>query len=80
MRIGELIGLAREIKGWTLRELERETGISNALLSQIETGHVKDPSFTKVVRICEALGLPLDRAAECASLKRLKEILRKKTT
>lgn len=77
MRIGELIGLARAIKGWTIRDLERETGISNALISQIETGHVKDPSFTKVVRLCEALGLPLDRAAKCVSLKYLKSILRK---
>lgn len=77
MTVGELIGLARAIKGWTIRDLERETGISNALISQIETGHVKEPSFTKVVRLCEALGLPLDRVAECVSLKRLKAILRK---
>lgn len=77
MRVGELLGLAREIKGWTIRDLERETGISNALISQIETGHVKDPSFTKVVRLCEALGLPLNRAAEAVSLKRIKEIMRK---
>lgn len=77
MLVGEMIGLAREIKGWSLRDLERETGISNALISQIETGHIKDPSFTKVVRLCEALGLPLERAAEGHSLKRVKEILRK---
>ena len=77
MKVGELICLAREIKGWTLRDLERETGISNALISQIETGHVKDPSFTKVVRLCEALGLPLERAASCVSLKALRSILRK---
>ena len=79
MKVGEMISLARQIKGWTIRDLERETGISNALISQIETGHVKDPGFTKIVRICEALGLPLDRAAECVSLKVLKSILRKKT-
>lgn len=77
MRIGELLSLAREIKGWTIRDVERETGISNALVSQIETGHVKNPSFTKVVRICEALSVPIDRAAECASLKQLKAMLRK---
>lgn len=77
MRVGELLSLAREIKGWTIRDVERETGISNALVSQIETGHIKDPSFTKVVRICEALGVPIDRAAECASLKQLKAMLRK---
>lgn len=77
MRVGELLGLAREIKGWTIRDLERETGISNALISQIETGHVKDPSFTKVVRLCEALNVSLDRAADLVSLKQLKAMLRK---
>lgn len=77
MRIGELIGLAREIKGWSQRDLERETGISNPLISQIETGQVKDPSFTKVVRLCEALGVPIERAADCVSLRQLKAILRK---
>lgn len=78
MRIGELIQLARAIKGWTIRDLERETGISNALISQIETGHVKDASFTKIVRLCEALGLPLEKAAQCVSLKSLKDMLRKR--
>lgn len=77
MQIGEILKLAREIKGMSVRDLERETGISNALISQIETGHVKSPSFVNVVRLCEALNLPVARAAECVSLKRLKEILRK---
>lgn len=79
MVLGELLKLGREIKGWSLRDLERECGISNAMLSQIESGHVKNPSFTSVVRICEALNLPLDRAAGLVSLKRLKDILRKPT-
>jgi HTH-type transcriptional regulator, competence development regulator len=77
MRVGELIEMARQVKGWTLRDLEKETGISNALISQIETGHVKDPSFTKVVRLCEALNLPLEKAAQCVSLKALKAILKR---
>lgn len=77
MKIGEFIALARSIKGVTIRDLERETGISNALISQIETGHVKDPSFTKVVRICEALNAPITLAADCVSLRQLKAVLRK---
>jgi transcriptional regulator with XRE-family HTH domain len=75
MRVGELLELARKIRGWSLRDLERETGISNALISQIETGHVKDASFTKVVRLCEALNLPLEKAAQCVSLNALKAVL-----
>lgn len=63
MRLGELIGVARECKGWTLRELERASGVSNALISQIETGKVRDPGFTTVIRLVDALGVTLDRAA-----------------
>lgn len=65
MTLGEFIAVAREIKGLTLRQLEEKTGISNALLSQIETGHVKEPSWRNVVKIAKALGLKLDRLASC---------------
>lgn len=65
MRLGELLGVARECKGLTLRQLEKQTGISNALLSQIETGHVREPSWRNVVKIAKALSLKLDRLAEC---------------
>jgi transcriptional regulator with XRE-family HTH domain len=65
MRLGELIKLSRELKGWTLRDLEERSGISNGLLSQIETGRVKDPAFGRVVAIARALGLKLERLAKC---------------
>ncbi len=63
VRLGDLIAIGRECKGWTLRDLERETRISNALLSQMETGHIKKPSFANVVAICDALGISVERAA-----------------
>jgi transcriptional regulator with XRE-family HTH domain len=63
MRLGELIGVARECKGWTLRDLEKASGVSNPLISQIEHGRVKDPGFATVVRLVDALGITLDRAA-----------------
>ncbi len=78
MRIGELIAIGRECKGMTLRQLEKESGISNAVISQIETGKVKDPGFSTVVRLCEALGIKIDRAAETASLKTIFRVLREK--
>lgn len=65
MRLGELIAVARECRGYTLRDLERHTGISNALLSQIETGRIKNPSWRNVVKIARALSLKLDRLASC---------------
>ena len=65
MKLGELIAVARECKGFTLRELEKRTGLSNALLSQIETGHIKNPSWHSVVKIAKALDLKLTRLASC---------------
>lgn len=62
--IGTLLGIARECKGWTLRDLEKRTDVSNALISQIENGHVKNPGFGTIVRLADALGLKLDRIAE----------------
>lgn len=75
MKLGELLKMAREIKGVTLRDLERETGISNALLSQIETGHVRQPSFQNIVKIARALNVKLDTLAD-HSVTDLKILLR----
>lgn len=75
MKIGQILLMAREISGKTLRDLERETGISNGMLSQIETGHVKSPSFQNVVKIARALNVNLDTLAE-HSVQDLKKILR----
>jgi transcriptional regulator with XRE-family HTH domain len=66
MKLGELIAIGRECKGWTLRDLEKACGVSNALLSQIERGRVKDPGFSTVVRITDALGISIERAAATA--------------
>lgn len=75
MNLGELLKMAREIKGVTLRDLERETGISNALLSQIETGHVRQPGFQNVVKIARALNVKLDTLAD-HSVADLRKVLR----
>lgn len=79
MTLGELVGVARECKGWTLRDLEKASGVSNALISQIETGKVKDPGFATVIRIVDALGVTLDRAAtaERARLDVLRKYLKR---
>jgi transcriptional regulator with XRE-family HTH domain len=69
MRLGELVAVARECKGWTLRDLEKASGVSKALISQIETGKIKDPGFTTVVRLVDALGVTLDRAATAERAK-----------
>jgi len=65
MKLHQAIAFARECSGLTLRELEKKTGISNALLSQIERGEVKNPSFKTVIKISAELGISLKRLAEC---------------
>lgn len=63
MKLHELLALSREMKGISLRELEKRAGISNALLSQMESGKIKEPSFRNVVKVARALGVKLDRLA-----------------
>ncbi|MBX9784320.1 MAG: helix-turn-helix domain-containing protein [Chitinophagaceae bacterium] len=41
---GEYIKALRESKGFTLREVEKKTDVSNAYLSQLESGKIKQPS------------------------------------
>ena len=76
MKLGELIGIARECKGLTLRDLEKQSGVSNALISQIETGKIKDPGFSTVIAIAEALGLGWDRVVKCGRKLNPRDVLR----
>jgi transcriptional regulator with XRE-family HTH domain len=41
--LGSRLAKARTNRGWSLREVERRTGIHNAHLSQIETGAIERP-------------------------------------
>lgn len=61
--LGQMLFVAREIKGMTVRDLEAKSGISNPLISQIETGKVSEPGFRTVVKLAKALGIPLDSLA-----------------
>jgi HTH-type transcriptional regulator, competence development regulator len=42
--LGQILAEARAGKEWSLREVERRTGIQNAHLSQIETGAIERPA------------------------------------
>lgn len=64
MKLHEAIAYARECSGLSLRALEKKTGISNALLSQMETGIIKEPSFRNVVKLSNALKISLKRLAQ----------------
>lgn len=47
----------RIIRGWTLRDLEKLTGISNAYLCQIESGGRDVPSIKILLRLEKAYGI-----------------------
>ena len=53
----EKLKFVRKIKGMTLREVENATGISNAYLSQLESGHIKDPSYFKMSQLLDFYNL-----------------------
>ena len=48
MKLQDLLAEARRVKGVSLRKVESETGISNAYVSQLETGAVAEPSPKKL--------------------------------
>lgn len=54
---GEYFKALREAKGLTLREVERETSVSNAYLSQLETGKIKQPSPISLHKLAQFYGV-----------------------
>jgi transcriptional regulator with XRE-family HTH domain len=64
MTLGALIRLTREARGLTLRALEESSGVSNALISQVETGWVADISLKKAYKLSKALGISLEDMAK----------------
>lgn len=76
MKLHEVLSLARECKGVSLRALSMQTGISNPLICQMESGKVKSPSFRNVVKLSRALGVSLKKLAETIPHKEV-EVLSK---
>lgn len=64
--LSELLRLARESNGWTLREAESGTGISNAYLSQIEKGKVGKPSPMKLKKLSEFYKVDYEKLMQAA--------------
>ncbi len=56
-KIGKMLKAGREQKHLSLREVEGLTGLSNALISQVENGHIKNPSFHSIVALCALYGI-----------------------
>ena len=57
--MGSRIRALRKAKGWTQEELGKHADASYKFLGEIERG-VQNPSFAILVKISDALGVPLD--------------------
>jgi len=51
--LGEYLQAAREAKKLSLRAVEKATGVSNAYISQVESGKIKQPSPTILYKLSE---------------------------
>lgn len=58
--LGEMLCTAREQMGLTLRQVEESTGVSNAYLSQLETGKIKKPSANVLYKLATLYKLSLE--------------------
>ena len=57
--LGKKLAAARAARNWSLREVERRTGIHNAHLSQIETGAIERPAPNMLWALAEVYELDL---------------------
>lgn len=72
--LGGMLTTARRAKGWSLRETEKRSGVSNAHLSQIETGTISSPAGSILLALANSYGMdprPLLEAAGEADLASL---------
>ena len=63
---GDELRAAREVKSLSLRDVERATGISNAHLSQLETGKIQKPSPQQLHKLAALYGVAYDFLMEKA--------------
>lgn len=59
-RLGHRIRFLRQGKGWSLADLEKESGVSKAYISDLENGVAGKPNIQYVFAIGKALGATLD--------------------
>lgn len=64
--LGKVLALAREEKQLSLRKVEKETGISNAYLSQLERGVAKNPAPSMLHKLAKCYGYSYTKLMEVA--------------
>lgn len=64
--LGEVLRHMRTARGMKLRDVEKVAGVSNAYLSQIETGKIDKPSPNILYKLAELYGASYDALMELA--------------
>jgi transcriptional regulator with XRE-family HTH domain len=64
--LGEALRQMRMAQGLKLRDVEKAAGVSNAYLSQIETGKIDKPSPNILYKLAELYGASYDALMELA--------------
>jgi transcriptional regulator with XRE-family HTH domain len=57
--VGTVLAAARKERDWSLREVERRSGVPNAHISQIETGAIRSPELATLQPLAKAYGIQL---------------------
>ena len=61
---GERLKTARERRGWSQRMLAERSGVDSSTISRVESGETEQPDLDTRVKLCTALGIPLDSVFE----------------
>jgi transcriptional regulator with XRE-family HTH domain len=72
-KLGELLRQLRNGKGVSLRTVEKETGVSNAYLSQLESGKAEQPSPHILHKLAGYYGVHYSRLMEAAGYLKPRE-------
>jgi len=64
--LADILRRARLHKGWSLREVEKRTGVPNAHLSQIEHGRIRKPDAAILWRLADFYVLDFGQLARWA--------------
>ena len=65
-KLSQYLRALRDAKALSLRQVEGKTGISNAFVSQMESGKVKQPSPVILYKLAELYGVPYESLMELA--------------
>jgi transcriptional regulator with XRE-family HTH domain len=58
--LGEKLKALRELRGWSQRELARQSGVRQTLISELESGRKEDTTGSNLRKLAETLHVSVD--------------------